>query len=776
MRLLATIILCFMQGIIFGQSQISGQVKDTEGNPISSVNIYTLPDSLGTITDQNGYFELALSKSNQIQVVFSHVRFVSFSTNMADIKDVQDVQISLEVKTNVLEAVELSFDRDIVGVNAIKIEPETIIMSPVPFNDISKMLSTLPSVISNNELSTAYSVRGGNYDENLVLVNGIPIYRPFLVRAGRQEGLSFINPYLIDNVEFSAGGWSPTYGDKMSSVLATTYRQPDKFHGSAMVSLLGASAHVEGSIDEGSVTYLVGARYKRSAYLLNTLDVDGTYNPSFTDVQSFWDFKLNENANLELLLAFAANRYGVVPETSETTFGTFQEELRLNVAFDGQEQMNYNSFQTALKFNQVLSDKWMVSLMASMANSKEREYIDLEGGYRLCDVDKQVGSDTFDQCIRTRGIGTLYNYSRNQLDARMIDIRAQSNLEINSSNSLVAGLQYSNQDINDVLDEYNFTDSAGYVNTSPVAYAENETNANIIAGFMTHNLDKENFNMSYGFRLNYNTLNEYLIFSPRLELAVDAGEATTWHLGTGLYQQQPFYREYRDLLGVVNTDVKAQSSFHAITGVDYTFDWWHRPFTLSIDAYYKYLWNQIPYTYENLRIRYYPDQSAIAYAVGFEARLGGEFIPGTESWFSLGVMSTEEQVAGFDDTWVRRPTDQRFNLAIMFEDHLPNDPSFRVNLSFVYGSGLPFGPPTDLERRNSFTGDDYLRLDIGFSKVFTFKEKFFESLRIGAYVNNLLDVKNAVTYTWIEDFNSNQFAVPNNLTGRLFNASVSVAF
>ena len=328
MRLLAITFLCFLQGFAFGQDQLSGQVTDESGQPIPQVNIYTLPDSIGVISDQNGEFKLKLTISGQVSITFSHVRYSTVTTLISDIAEPQNLRISLQIKSNVLDEVELAYDSDLAGVNAVRISPEAIISNPVPFRDISKMLSTLPSVVSNNELSTAYSVRGGNYDENLVLVNGIPIYRPFLVRAGRQEGLSFINPDIIDEVDFSAGGWSPTYGDKMSSVLATTYRRPTELHGSAMISLLGASAHLEGTIGQDKVTYLIGARHKRSAYLLNTLDVEGSYTPSFTDIQSFRDFTLTSNTNIEVLVAFAGNRYGVVPTTSETSFGTFQEELR----------------------------------------------------------------------------------------------------------------------------------------------------------------------------------------------------------------------------------------------------------------------------------------------------------------------------------------------------------------------------------------------------------------------------------------------------------------
>lgn len=775
MRLLGLLLIL---GIGFNSiaQEITGQVTNLEGQGISGVNVYSLPDSLGTFSNNRGEFRLIVPEG-QTDLVFSHIGYVIEVLPIGEIDFGTALSVSLVERDELLDELNLTYNREIIGINAVSIEPESIRNSPAPFNDISRMLASLPSVASNNELSTSYSVRGGNYDENLVLVNGIPLYRPFLVRAGRQEGLSFINPDLIDQVEFSAGGWSPQFGDKMSSVLATRYKNPESFGGSAMISLLGARAHLEGTIGDGKVSYLAGVRHKRPAYLLNTLDVTGQYNPRFTDAQTYWDIQLAQNTRLGLLVAYAANRYAVTPEAGETSFGTFQQELRLNVAFDGQEQMNYNSYQGALKLDHTFSSRFTGSLLASFSGSREQENIDLEGGYRLCDVDKNLNSDTFDQCVSIRGIGTLYNYSRNRLEAAVIDVQTQFQYEISTSQNIKAGLEYSSQQIDDVLNEYRFSDSADYVTVERVAYAQNETASNIFSGFIQHEVVWPNITLLYGMRANYNSFNEDLLLSPRAQFVLaPKTRRISWRVGTGLYQQQPFYREYRDLDGNVLQDVKGQSSFHFTTGVDYTFDWWHRPFTFSTEAYYKYLWNQVPYTLENLRIRYYPTYQAVAYATGFEARLGGEFVPGTESWFSFGILSTRERIPSRGEDWIRRPTDQRFNVAITFEDHLPKDPSFRVNLSFVYGSGLPFGPPTDLDRRNSFPGDDFIRLDIGFSKIFSFKDKWLESFRIGAYVNNLLGAKNAVTYTWIKDFNNNQFAVPNNLTGRLFNVSLEAAF
>lgn len=777
MRITALLLLLLSTVCAFGQNAITGTVVNSEKEPVVGANIILLPDSLGTVTDTEGKFTFRNVGNGNYSLRISHIQYetqlIAFTINNDHVLD-----IILEETDDILDELDVIADYpNLQSVNSVKISSDNIRLSPVPFQDISNIIATLPSVTSNNELSSAYSVRGGSYDENLVLVNNIPVYRPFLVRAGQQEGLSFVNTDLVSSVEFSAGGWPVIYDDKMASVLSATYRVPEKFAGSAMLSLLGAKAHVEGKIGQ-KWSYLSGIRHRRSAYMLNTLDVEGDYQPRFTDIQTLVSYQPSEKTTLELLYAYSRNYYGVIPSTSETSFGTFNKELRLLVAFDGQQEMKYQTNQGAVRLNHKISSNLVWNTIASISSYQEIENIDLEGGYRLCDVDNNPASDTFNECIAIRGIGTLYNYSRNRLNSLLIDTETSLSYSASRSQHINIGIGYSNQAFDDIINEYQLIDSADYVSVLDKALADNTTNANLVKAFIQHTIDMRNWSVTYGIRTNYNTLNKFLLVSPRVLFSHDPAFNNKWHikLGVGLYGQQPFYKEFRRNDGSIKTDVKGQASLHTNLGIDYDISWWGRPFRLSTELYYKYLWNQIPYVIENIRQQYFPDYIAVAHSMGFEARLGGEFIPGTESWFSFGLMSAREKIDGLDEEFIRRPTDQRFKVGILFEDHIPADPSLRVNLGFQYGSGLPVGPPDDLVNRNSFSADDYSRLDIGFSKIFEFTNKAIKQLRLGLEVNNLFDTRNAASYTWITDVSGRQFAVPNYLTGRLFNVVVSTNF
>lgn len=764
--------------ISYSQHVVKGTVQNEQGEPIEGVNILVVENSSGTISDDKGLFELRLNTSGKYSLQFSHLQYHTQIINLNTDALPESISIILETKEEILEGLEvIAKEPNVIAVNRVRLSTENLNLAPVPFQEITSIIATLPSVTSNNELSSAYSVRGGNYDENLVLVNGIPVYRPFLVRSGQEEGLSFINTDLISSVDFSAGGWSVEYDDKMSSVLSATYKSPKQFGGSAMISLLGTKAHLEGKIGDNT-EYLIGARHKRAGYLLNTLNVKGNYDPKFTDIQTFWKFRLSDKTSIDLLGAYANNNYQLVPEMSSVSFGTFNKELRLNVAFDGQQQLKYHTMQGAVKLNHRVSPNIYWSTILSVSNYNEQESIDLEAGYRLCDVDKNVGSATFDECISLRGIGTIYNYSRNQLSAVLIDAESALSYQINESQALNLGVAYSRQLFDDYINEFELIDSAGYVNVEDQMLGEHDTRAHIIKGYVQHSIDHDQWSWVYGVRINHNTINRHTLVSPRVLVNyVPEGRGNIdFSMGIGVYQQQPFYKEYRNTDGSLITDIKGQSSAHINLGVNYRMTWWGRQFKLSTEAYYKYLWNQIPYIIENVRLQYYPEYKAHAYAVGFETRLGGEFIPGTESWFSLGILSTEERIDELDEDYVRRPTDQRFKIGFVFEDHIPGDPSLRVNLNFQYGSGLPVGPPNTLIGRNSFGGGDYTRLDIGFSKIIKFDDKMLDFVRLGVEINNLIGSRNAVSYTWIKDVYNQQFAVPNYLTGRLFNVVLTTQF
>jgi carboxypeptidase-like protein/TonB-dependent receptor-like protein len=755
---------------------LRGELKDSTGMRIEAVAVKIIGTNKGTSTDKHGKFSLEFDKIGIYTVEFSHLEFETILKKIAISKSRLNLEIVLNRSVVLLKGVDVESKQQSNAVSSVTIKSTSIKNISSPFNDISNVLASLPSVMSNNELSSAYAVRGGNYDENIVRVNGIQVYRPFLVRAGQQEGLSFVNNDLIQSVDFSAGGWDATNGGKMSSLLQATYKEANAWHGGFKVSLLGASGYLEGTIDEAS--FLVGIRHKQSKYLLNSLDVEAQYDPRFTDIQNYWKIPVTKKVSIETLLAYAVNNYKVTPENGEVSFGTFNQELRFEVGFDGREEMFYNTLQGAVKVNYGVTEALDLNVITSYMQTYEIESGEVEGGYRLCDVDKNLDSDTFNDCVQIRGIGTLYQYARNTLDANIVDLELNGAYHVNSSTTLNFGARYSIRDIDAGINEYSFTDSIGYTSITGAQLSDVAINANELSFYGQYVYQGDEFGITSGVYTSQNSLNGKLVVSPRLLLnyAPAGNRNIVFKFGTGIYRQQPIYREFLDLFGQPIANPATQSSLHLVFGNEYTFTWWGRDFVMNTEVFYKKLWDLVAYQFENVRIQYYPTFTAKGYATGFEARLAGEFIEGTESWFSLGLLSTKEQINGVDDEMVRRPTDQRFKIGAVFEDHIPNDPTLRVNLSFQYGSGLPIGPPKDLPQRNLFTADAYTRVDITFSKVFLMEPAYWDNIRVGIGIYNVLGNKNAVTYTWIQDFSGQQFAVPNNLTGRLFNVTLSTDF
>ncbi len=763
---------------------LEGHVLDTLGNPISDVNIYVEELSIGTTTDSNGSFELSLPEDTPLTLNLSHVEYVGVSQQVI-LSAGQELKLRLTLRFSrrLLEDVEIrgqsAFIREQASVYSIPSKSAKFV--PSPFGDFNRILGTLPGVVTNNELATTYAVRGGNFDENLVYVNDMPVYRPFLVRAGQQEGLSFVNPDLVQSVVFSAGGWQPRYGDKLSSVLNIDYKEPRVFAGSTTLSLLGLASHIEGASKSKSVSYLVGLRHKDSQYLLNTLEIKGQYFPRFTDLQTQFNFEISKQkkTDLQLLFSYARNRYKVEPENPETSFGTFNQSLRLFVAFDGRDLLNYDTYQGGVKLTHKVSAKMVTKIVLSGFATREREYFDVEGGYRLCDIDRNIGSSTFDECVALRGIGTNYVSGRNALDALVFNGEIRNELVLNQHNLFEWGVGYSHQDISDQIQEYGFIDSAQFVSVEQVIQSDIDLATNQVSGYIQNSSSIANrHTFNYGVRLNYWDYSGQLLISPRLQYAFHPRwqRDVVFKGAMGLYSQPPFYRELRDREGKINPDVKAQSSVHAIAGVDYPFSVWSRSFKFMSEIYYKHLYHVNPYDVNNVRVRYHAHNDALAYAYGADFRVNGEFIKGTESWFSLSYLSTKEDLENDERGFIRRPSDQRITVGIFFEDHFPNDPSLRMYLGLFYGSGLPFGPPNNDEFRNSYSGEAYQRVDIGFSKMILFEKGFLESCWLSAEVLNLLGAENTISYVWIKDFGNNQYAVPNSLSARFLNLKVLVRY
>jgi hypothetical protein len=779
-------------GILFAQRGVLyGTVTDSLNNPIQIATISIPEFNTGATTDSLGHYEMTLPVQVEFTLVIQHLNYIKQSIRLQlDPGEKRQQDISLSARIRVLDSISIvsALDDEVRDqVSVYTLEPKDIEYLPTPFNEFSKVLVTLPGVVSNNELSSTYSVRGGNYDENLVYVNDIPIYRPFLIRSGEQEGLSFINPDLAKEVHFSSGGWQPEYGDALSSNLNVKYKTPEKFGGSFSIGLLGGTLHLGGSSKSDKISYIVGVRHKRSEYLLNTLETQGQYFPRYTDIQSFIRFKLGDKkvaglpkTELGLLLAFSKNRFSVVPESRETTFGTFNQPMKIFIAFEGQELLNYNTYQGAVKLTHRFTENFSSNLILSNYYTQEREYFDIEGGYRICDVDNRPGSETFNKCVNIRGIGTDFESARNMLNAYIFNSEIRNELIINERSQLNFGIGYAYQQFDDRLQEYSFVDSADYVTITESIDAENHTRGNVLTGYIQHHI---NFNqkhiITYGVRLNYLDINQNLLISPRIQYSFVPG----WHndilfrAALGLFQQQPFYREFRRFDGNLNRDVNAQKSYHVIAGMDYNFSFWGRPFKLIVEAYYKYLDDIIPYDINNVRIRYYADNIATGYATGLDMRVSGEFIPGDESWFSIGILSTKENLTIDDRGMIPRPSDQLINFNIFFQDHLPKNPTYRVYLNLYYASGLPFGPPNNIDYRNIFDGESYQRVDIGLSKIFFLrKSKSLESIWLGVEILNLMDRNNKISYYWVQDFSNVYYAVPNSLSGRFFNVRCKLKF
>ncbi len=764
---------------------LQGQITGPEGKGISGASILLQGTKLGMASDENGNFRLEVPPGDSLNLAFSAIGYQSrqlfLSVRAGEMKE---VNITLLPQSVQLQGVDVKDNRSLDRQNeagVTRIDPKAVQNIPSPFGDFNKTLGTLPGVVSNNELSSTYSVRGGSFDENQVYVNGIEVYRPFLVRAGQQEGLSFINPDLVRGIEFSSGGWQPEYGDKLSSVLNIQYRQPAQTNGSVTLSLLGGAAHLETGSADGRVSFIGGVREKRSQYLLNTLPVKGEYLPRFTDVQGYLHFDLSKEKSLSglpkselgFLFSYARNRYFTRPVNRQTTFGTLTQLRQLSVAFEGEESLEYDMYQGGLKFTRRAGERLTLSFFTSAMQTGERENATIDGTYRLCDLYGQ-------SCTGTGSLGSQLQYVNNTLRATVLAAENRSEWVLNGRNTFKWGAKVNSERISDDLSEFNLRDSAGNSRLDDQLQTRLNLNTGRFSAFGQHTFSPDNqHRFTYGARVGYWTLNRQWLFSPVAQYTFQPvwEKEVLFKFAVGIYRQPPFYRELRDRAGQLNTGLRAQSAFHLIAGAERRLKIWERPFVLNTEAYYKNMWNVVAYDIENVRIRYFADNNTRAYATGVDFRLSGEFVKGAESWFSLGILSTKEDLRSDNRGFVRRPTDQRITAAVFFQDHLPNNPLLRVYLNAVYGTGLPFGPPRSLEYRSALNAPAYHRVDIGFSRIFQLgsgekKRSREKSLWLGAEVLNLLGNNNVLSYTWITDVQGQQLAVPNTLSARFLNFKV----
>lgn len=801
---------------------IRGIVSDDEGRPIDGAKVTV--GNFYALTFQDGSYSLEIPHGDG-QVVY----FTSFGykpdTTVFDIEKGQQLTLNKTIVLipNILGDVDI-VDKKSRFDNQISVKKKEIDVFVGPGSDVEGIIKTLPGVSSYSELSSQYSVRGGNFDENLVYVNGIEIYRPFLISNGQQEGLSFVNSAMVENVDFSAGGFEARYGDKMASVLDITYRQPKEFAMRAEGSLLGGSLTYENLHFNKRLSVIVGARYRTNQLLLGSLDTEGDFKPSYTDVQAYLTYYLTDEWEISFLGNYSRNLYKVVPESRTTDFGTFQEALRLNVYFDGKEDYDFTTRFGALTAVNRPNKNLELKYTASAFQTTEQEYFDVIAAYSLGELNNNLGSDDFGEISYVRGVGGFQNYARNNLDAIVANVAHDGFLD-KGEVSWRWGVKFQLEDIIDRYKEWEMIDSAGY----SVPHNGSFNYDSLIAtgsggGDVYYTLDSarqnlelfesydsratvqsyrvmayversqlferwgDDFFLNVGLRSNYWTFNNQNVISPRASFSwkPDWEKDMVFRLSSGFYYQPPFYREMRDIGGELNKDIEAQRSIHLVLGNDYQLKIWNRPFKMVTELYYKNYDNLIPYNMDNVRIRYTAENNSKGYAAGFDYRIYGEFVQGVDSWASLSLMTIQEDIEGDGVGYVPRPTDQRLNFKIFFQDYLPRDPTFRVSGTVTFGTGLPFGPPqATAEQREDYRLPAYRRVDLGFTKDLilenrTYESKLwnaFKSMYVSLEVFNLFGTSNTVSYLWVKDIStSREYAVPNYLTGRLLNLRLVCEF
>lgn len=828
--------LLFMLIGLTGHAQtarILGVILDQGNNPVSQATV-AAGDKI-TKSDATGFYELIVPAGQKITVEFTHATLYRSSVTI-ELAPGENYEFNLVMSNQgetLGEVTVVNNRKRVEGV--VVVEPETIRKIPGANAGVENIIKLLPGVSGNNELSTAYSVRGGNYDENLVYVNEIEVYRPFLIRSGQQEGLSFTNTDMVQNVDFSAGGFQAKYGDKLSSVLDITYRKPRQFGAALEASFLGGSVTVDAVSKDKKWTAITGVRYRDNSLLVDSQDTETNFRPRFADLQSNITFTPNDRWEFSLLGNISQNKYDYEPLTRQTNFGTLNEPIALQVVYDGKEKDEYQTYFAALKTTFKVNESLTLKFIGSAYHTLEQEYFDIQAAYSLGEVDTNLGSETFGEVQFSRGIGAQLNHARNDLDAVIVNAEVKGEYKIKQKHNIEFGFKYTREDIRDRIVEWEVIDSAGFSLNPPIidlprndqpynpyvgplvpyqnVRAKNFVKINRFSGFAQWSLkdkigtsevwynagvrlhqwqvDVNNPNsdltISNG-QINYNVSfngKSQIVVSPRAQFAIkpEWDKDMVFRISGGLYYQPPFYRELRDRNGAVIPDVKAQSSVHVVLGHDYSFKLWSRPFKMVSELYYKSLTDVNAYTIENVRIRYAANNDAKAFAQGFDTRLNGEFVPGTESWFSFGYMKTEENQN--DRGWIARPTDQRLKFGILFQDFMPKITSVKIYLNLVYNTGLPGGSPSYADPYlYQLRLKDYRRADVGFSYVFTEKNdqrpeghwlKTFEDLSLGFEIFNMFNNQNAITNTWVRDaYTKNNYGIPNYLTTRTFNIKLAV--
>lgn len=818
LKLLCCFIFFSMGMKTFAQSAtLRGIVLDEKKLPVMGVNVSS---PLGfTKSNEKGFYQIAVPAEQLVNIVFTHISLQKVSLQLT-LSPAEEFEFNLNMKDYEQEMGELiiraSDKKTVQGILSFTLEEQRFAPGANP--GIENILKTLAGVNSNNELSTQYSVRGGNYDENLVYVNEVEVYRPFLIRSGQQEGLSFVNTDLVKHIDFSAGGFQAKYGDKLSSVLDITYRNPSQFAAAMEVSLLGASLSLDAVSKDKKWTGITGFRYRDNSLFVHSQDTKSNYKPSFVDLQTLVNYQASSKWQWSFLANLSQNKYAYQPISRLTNFGTVQYPMALIVDYQGAENDRYSTYLAAVKGSYQLSESFSLKMIGSVFHTVEQEYYDILAQYQLGDLDSSPDSDRHGELMYAKGIGSQLNHARNDLDALIANIEVKG-LHNWRQNLVQWGLKYTNESIRDRISEWEVIDSTGFSIRPPQfspkkeepyvpyegllqpyqsVYAINFSTIGRLSAFAqwghkgTLGLHEIWYNL--GLRSQSWVVtgadierNLQIICSPRAQFAIKPywEKDMIFRFSIGQYQQPPFYRELRNHQGQLVSETKAQKSLNIVLGQDYSFRLRNRPFKLISEAYFKQLNDVNPYTIENIRIRYAAENNAVAYARGLDMRLNGEFVPGTESWISFGYMKTQENID--HKGYIDRPTDQRLKFGLLFTDYMPKLPGMKVYLNLIYNTGLPGGSPAYADPYlYQYRLKDYRRADIGFSKVFidqrTVKSqnaifKHFKELALGVEIFNLFDNQNAITNTWVRDvYTKTEYAIPNYMTSRVFNLRLNARF
>lgn len=778
------------------QVKLHGKITDASGEPIEFATVHIAGTAIGTTSGLEGEYSLSCPAADTITVHFSCIGYREETRRLIDASGDVTLNMRLQLTTEMLQQVEITELKKQTG-SIATIDTSELRKNPdASGGSVESLLTTMAGVTGSNEMSSQYSVRGGSYDENSVYINGIEVYRPLLVSSGQQEGLSVINPDLVGAIGFSTGGYPAEYGDKMSSVLDITYREPESFEGSASASLMGATL----SVGQGSKKFsqLHGIRYKRNSSLLSSMDTKGEYDPTFFDYQTNLTYRINRKLKVSLLGNIALNHYKFTPQNRTTTFGTSMDAKQFTVFFDGHEKDRFETYFGALSLDYRLSRSTNLQLLGSGYLTNELVAYDISGEYWL---DEAGTSDVGGEL----GVGRYHEHARNRLKASVLSLALKGETAINQRHTLTYGLSMQGEKIMDRSREWELRDSAGFSlpsdginlrmvynlasnqdlsSTRIAAFAQDAWKINTAAGFLTLNA---------GVRMSYWSFNKEFLVSPRVTLGFIPEKSPSWALrfATGLYYQSPFYKEYRmpvsDADGnqtiLLNKDIKSQRSFHLIAGTDYTFRALNRPFKLSGEIYYKALSDLVPYEIDNLKIVYSGLNESSGYAAGIDLKLFGQFVPGSDSWVSFSLMKTSETLHGVK---VPRPTDRSYSLGLFFTDYFPKFPKLKFALRGILMDGLPSTAPRSTRDKGYFRMPPYKRVDIGLSYALLspLKEgesrgglgRYLKSVWLGVDVFNLLDITNVASYYWVTDVNDIQYAVPNYLTRRQLNVRLTVDF